>query len=133
MSRENVELARKAFDALNQGGVEALLVYLDPEIEWISTPGFLPDAENRFGHEGVKKWFEMLEEHFEDVRWEAKEFIDAGDRIMVAATTTARGKASGIPAELTLFHVVTVRDGKAVREESYLDRNQALEAAGLRE
>jgi ketosteroid isomerase-like protein len=133
MSRENLELASKAFDALNQGGVEALLVYLDPEIEWISTPGLLPDAEDRFGHEGVKKWFEMLEEHFEDVRWEAEEFIDAGDRVMVAATTTARGKGSGIPAELTLFHVVTVRDGKAVREESYRDRNQALEAAGLRE
>ncbi len=133
MSRENVELASKAFDALNQGGVEALLVYLDPEIEWISTPGFLPDAEDRFGHEGVRRWFEMLGELFDDVRWEAEEFIDAGDRVMVAATTTARGKGSGIPAELTLFHVFTVRDGKAVREESYRDRNQALEAAGLRE
>ncbi len=36
MSQENVEIAWRASNAWNEGGIEALLAYLDPEIdaEW---------------------------------------------------------------------------------------------------
>ena len=34
MSQENVEIAWRASNAWNEGGIEALLPYLDPEVEW---------------------------------------------------------------------------------------------------
>jgi ketosteroid isomerase-like protein len=131
VSRETVELATAAFDALRAGGVEGLLPYCDPEIEWISIPGFLPDAVDRQGHEGVRSWFAQMEELFEDVSWEPEEFVDAGERIVVGATVAGRGRGSGIPVEARLFMVVSVRAGLAVRLESYLDRREAFAAAGL--
>jgi hypothetical protein len=43
----------------------------------------------------------------------------------------ASGRASGIPAEMTIFQAWTVRDAKLVRLDSYLSREEALEAAGV--
>ncbi len=133
MSRENVEAVRRAVAAFNEGGVEGLLVHFDPGIEWISVRGFLPDAQDRAGHEGVREWFSMISELFCDLRWEPLEFVDAGDRVMVSARLSGIGKGSGIATEVTLFHVVTLRGSKAVRFESYMNRPEALEAAGLSE
>ena len=39
MSQENVEIARRASHAWNEGGVEAILPYLDPEVEWHAPKG----------------------------------------------------------------------------------------------
>jgi len=43
----------------------------------------------------------------------------------------ARGKGSGVEVEARGAHVCTVRDGRAVRLEMYLDPARALEAVGL--
>jgi ketosteroid isomerase-like protein len=133
MPEENIEAARCAVAAFNEAGVEGLLVHLDPGIEWISVRGFLPDAQDRAGHEGVREWFSMISELFCDLRWEPFEFVDAGDQVMVSARLGGTGKGSGIATEITLFHVITLRGSKAVRFESYVNRPEALEAAGLSE
>jgi ketosteroid isomerase-like protein len=133
MSQENVEVARRAMDALSRDGVGGLLPFLDTDVEWVSIPGFLPDAEDRRGHAGVVGWFEQVDELFDDTRWEAHELLDAGDRLMIVSTVSGRGKISGAVAEITLFHAVTAREGRVLRFESYLEREQALEAVGLRE
>ena len=46
---------------------------------------------------------------------------------------TATGKQSGVPIEHEFGDVFTLRDGKVVRFESYWNRADALEAAGLSE
>ena len=38
-----------------------------------------------------------------------------------------------MPVEMSFAQVFTFRDGKRARMEMYSDRNEALEAAGLRE
>ena len=43
----------------------------------------------------------------------------------------ARGKASGVPVEMRLAHLVTIRDGKAVRMRAYLDPEEAKRVARL--
>ena len=43
------------------------------------------------------------------------------------------GAASGIPLDMELAHLYTMREGKAARVVEYMNRNEALEAAGLRE
>lgn len=42
-----------------------------------------------------------------------------------------RGTASGPEFDLSAWWAFTLRDGKAVRRFSYLDRDAALEAVGL--
>ena len=45
----------------------------------------------------------------------------------------ACGRGSGVEVEMEYWQVWLFRDGKAARWEEYLDRQEALEAAGLKE
>ncbi len=133
MSQESVELVHSGLDAVNRGGVDAMIHMCDPEIEWIAIPGFLPDAENYHGRAGVRAWFEKVGETFGKVQWEAEEVVESGERLLVGLKLQATGRASGIEGEFRIFQVWTIRDSKLVRLESYLSRDEALEAAGLEE
>jgi ketosteroid isomerase-like protein len=44
-----------------------------------------------------------------------------------------RGTASGAAVAWSYWHVVSFRQGKALRSEWFADRTEALEAAGLSE
>ena len=133
MSQENVELVHSGLGAVNRGGVGAILQMCDPEIEWIAIPGFLPDAEDYHGRAGVRAWFEKVGETFGKVEWEAEEVVESGEQLLVGLKLQATGRSSKIEGEFRIFQVWTIRDGKLVRLESYLSREEALEAAGLRE
>ena len=71
---------------------------------------------------------------FSEVRIEAERIIDlSGDRVLVLSRQTARGKQSGVPIEHELGDLFTLRDGKVMRYDSYWNRADAFEAAGLSE
>ena len=44
-----------------------------------------------------------------------------------------KGKASDIAVNATIFSIATVEDGLIIGLDEYLERDEALEAAGLRE
>ena len=133
MSQQNVDLAERAFAALGRDGPEGLLPYLDPGIEWISIPDFLPDAVDRVGRDGVRRWFENLSELFQELTWSLDEVVGHDGAVVIACTGRGRGRSSGIEAGMQVFLAATVRAGRVTRIESFLDREQALEAAGLSE
>jgi ketosteroid isomerase-like protein len=128
----NVELARRAFEAIEAGGLSAALDFLDPEIEFEPPDEALEQRGTFKGRQAVRDRWNLLLEPFEDVRMKAEEFVEANDETVVAVfRIRARGKASGAPVEMLLAHVITVRDGKAVRLRAYLDPAEARRAAGL--
>jgi ketosteroid isomerase-like protein len=61
------------------------------------------------------------------------EIIDGGQLVVGAVTMHGRGMGSGVQVAQTMFHVFEIREAKIVRLREYLDRGQALEAAGLSE
>jgi uncharacterized protein len=133
MSQENVEIVRRLFDARNQGDVEAMLACLTPEIEFDYSASRGPWAGMFRGHQAVRRGWETLAETFDHVRWEADEFIDAGDTVVVPARFFYRGRASGVEGVARGAQVYWLEDGKIARFLQCQDRAQALEAAGLRE
>jgi ketosteroid isomerase-like protein len=138
MSQENVERARDACGALSvavrKHDFDAYFRdYVHPEIEWVPMEGSPDGTTVLHGQEPVKaRLMEMLEA-IEEARIEAVEFIDAGERTVIAVRISGRGRGSGIDVQANWFHVVTAQDDKAVRIEWYAERAKALEAAGLRE
>jgi ketosteroid isomerase-like protein len=54
-----------------------------------------------------------------------------GDKLVTIGVLRTRGKQSGAATESPLATVVEFKDGKGVRIRTYLDPNEALEAAGL--
>ena len=132
MSREDVDVVRRAYDAYAQGDVEAILDYLDPAVE-IHDIAEIPDPETHHGHDGFMRSQLKFAEIFPDLRLEPVDVIDAGDRIVALAQAVGREERTGTKILQRVAAVWTMRDGKAVLLVYYADWNQALEAVGLSE
>ena len=73
-----------------------------------------------------------LDAHFERFEIERLRYVDAGDSVVVFCRSSGRGRVSGVELEVESIHVWELRDGKVGRLVTYLDRDEALKAAGLR-
>jgi len=134
MSDENVEIVRAATAAMLRGDAAAALNALDPEIEWHATVGGIDEGQIAHGRQEVAQAFADYFAVWERIELRADEYIDAGgDEVVVFFHEVAKGRASGAVVETDTGTVNTVRNGKIVRVRSYMQRSQALEAAGLSE
>jgi len=62
------------------------------------------------------------------------EFVDVDEeRVLVLMEVQARSKTHGVDMSLEGANLLTIRGGRLVRLEMFLDQNEALEAAGLSE
>ncbi len=133
MSQENVEILRRLYERWAAGDFPA--DFFDPDVEHSRIGAQTPDMEGRWL--GLDKFATVFREYLQalsDLRIEAERIIDlSGDRVLVLSRQSARGKQSGVPIEHELGDLFTLRDGKIVRYESYWNRAEALEAAGLSE
>src|SRR5215204_626876 len=55
MSQENVDVFRKLADALNLGGVEALLELCPKDVVWYPFPDAPESADGFHGHDGIRE------------------------------------------------------------------------------
>jgi ketosteroid isomerase-like protein len=134
MSQENVGIARTAFEALNRGGFDEALEFVDPEVEFEPPDETLERPSSFKGHDALRERWRTLMEPFEGLRLEPVEFIDVDDeRVITVFRIRVRGKASEVPVEAQPAYLLAIRNGKIIRMRAYLQREQALEAAGLRE
>ena len=130
MSRENVEVVRSLYEGWLRG--ESGLDKLDPEISMVESQA-LPGAASAYGIEAVERYMRSFAKHWEQIRFEPQEYVDAGDQVVVVARLVGRGKKSGVEVTRTWAYVWTVLDGKALRMDGYETRSEALKAVGLEE
>ena len=132
MSQESVEIRNEAvrrFFLAFEGDDEAFRKSLHRDIEWY------PIEENRTATRGVdaalwnrNAWLDTWDEH----NLELDEVIEDRDDVVVGVHITARGRASGVEADVRFYAQIKARDGKVVYIYDHEDRTEALEAAGLR-
>jgi ketosteroid isomerase-like protein len=135
MSQENVELVRKATDALNRGDLDAWLGFLSPDVAWEALRDVPGLGDVYHGRAEVREWIEGFFELAESgVHTEIEQLTNLGDdRVFMAAVLTARGRGSGVPFELHTWAVVWFAEGLVTRRQVFWTRDEALEAAGLSE
>jgi ketosteroid isomerase-like protein len=133
VSQENVEIMRALFERWATGDLTEDC--FDPDITYSRIGAKTPDMEGRWV--GLDEaWNGMLDylRSFADLRIEAERIIDlGGDRVLVLSRHIARGRQSGVPIDHELGDLFALSDGNIVRFDSYWDRAEALEAAGLSE
>ena len=131
MSEENLALVREALDAYNRGGLDALFEYYDEDIVFAMDPGF-PDAGTFRGRDAVRAASDEWAQTFQEFEWEIDDLVEISDAETLAVLHIhGLGRGSGVHVEMRVAWIITVRDGKAVRIETFLDPVKALEAAGL--
>ena len=134
MSKANVEIVRRVYDATARGDTATVLAAYHPDIEWDFSNSPFRDVVTQTvyrGHEGIRSFIrERYEEAFQNVEDHCDELIDAGDHVITVVTSRGRGRASGAEVERTFAGVWTIRNGKITRVVWLGSRAEALEAAG---
>jgi ketosteroid isomerase-like protein len=129
VSQENVEIVQRMYEAFHGGDFEAALAHFDDEVVIDTTHGRV-DGGVAQGRDSVAPMIAQWIAAFEDWREEIDEIRALGDKVYVAATQRGRGKETGIDVETPYGIVYEVRDGRIARLTMYIERKDALRAAG---
>ena len=132
MSHENVETVRQAIAAINARDIDRYLSRCTEDIELLTPMG--PIGGTYEGPEDIRRFFADIEDTAPDFRinLEHVEAIDE-DRVLAFLRNTASMRASGIPTDVPVTNLYDFFDGKIRRVRIFFDRDEALEAARLRE
>jgi ketosteroid isomerase-like protein len=130
VSQENVEIIRRAYEALNAGQHDysifhPTLIYHPRADE--------PDPSAHAGRDAFERLLDGFLESFSDLRFDVLEVIDAGDRVIASTMIHGRGAASGASVEDAYVIVHRLRDGLVVEGWEYRTEQEALRAVGLAE
>jgi ketosteroid isomerase-like protein len=133
MSQADVEVAKRATDALNRRDWNTFYGLITADFEWLpAMPGAVQDIGYR-GPEEFAAYVREVEETWEYLRAVMVEFRDLGDRVLLLGRMEGRGRASRVPVDTPVAEIMDFRDGKLSRDRVYLDHGEALRAAGLLE
>ncbi len=136
MSEENVEVIRAVYDRYRDGDFRASADLLDPHaILVLDRPGDWglenPKSGRYVGREAIAAYTRALVKPWTDFTMEAEEIVTAGDSVLVSVHQRGIGSTSGVPATFRYFTLWSFRGRKVIRIESFRERHEALEAAGL--
>jgi ketosteroid isomerase-like protein len=135
MSEENVEIVRRGYEAFAEGDIQTvlrLIELLDPSFRAYDPPE-VPEPRVYLGRQGLLEQLQNVDQAFDEVRWEATAFLDVHDSVVVSTRMFGRGKESAAEVSMEVFHVWTIRNRRVTELRTLVTRQQALEAAGLRE
>src|SRR5262245_35686535 len=130
MSEENVEVARRAVEALRRRDRTAFLAVYDQDFEVVPVRDW-PEPGVR-GAEAAWDFYMDAWDAFKQFPVDDVEVVDAGaDKVLLHYRLDLSGRGSGAGVEFEYWNVATIRQGKVLRTEWFADRGDALEAARL--
>lgn len=130
MSQANIDTVRDQFAATNERDfARAMDHYADDVVLVVSPRAFLESGTFK-GRGAVGQWFADWFATFEPgYRFEIEDARDLGDRVLLHATHTGRGRSSGAEVTGRTGYLYTLREGKIVRVELFGTPAEALAAA----
>src|SRR5687768_4048770 len=142
MSHENLEAVREVIAAVNDRDLDRYLVHCTENIE-LETPWSAVEGVYE-GPDAIRRLFSDLRDTLPDFHLVIERLEPIGsERVLAFLRASATGRASGIAAgagvlsatgrDIPSANVYDFADGKIRRIRVFLDRQDALEAVGLRE
>jgi ketosteroid isomerase-like protein len=125
VSSTNREAVRQLHDPVESGRLqrEPLFELLDEQVEWhaLGPTELFPWAGTHRGHDGVRRWLEVLNAAMEYQRFELLELYSDGDAVVEVIDAAGIARSTGKPFASEVVRIWTFEDGKAVRVRSYYD------------
>ena len=133
MSENGAEVVRQSYEAFNERGLAGATEYWHPEIVWHTDPS-VPEPGVYTGFDEVRTYLEGFIRAFGAWEIDLQEIIDLGGGRVLSMMTVA-GSPLGQSSQKTHFldwaWIVSVRGGKIAIVRSFLDKQNALDAAGI--
>jgi ketosteroid isomerase-like protein len=132
MSQENVAIVRRAVAAVNARDIDRYLASCTEDVELRTPLG--PIGGVYEGPDDIRRFFVDIEDTAPDLRIDLERVEAIGeDRVLTFEHIMASGRTTGIPIPAETTNLFDLVDGKIRRIRIFLDRQEALEAAGLSE
>ena len=131
VSDQNVQIARRTFEAIRARDIDGLVELYDPDIEFEPLTGMQVEIGGYRGHAGVRRYFEEITDVWEVMLPYADDVRGMDDQVVILGGCAVRGRGSGAISDNPMAWVLTFRDGKVLRHRAYRSREEALDAVGL--
>jgi len=125
MPTENIEIVRRAHEALNSGDMDALVAMCDERFRLDMSDRIFNPAVYE-GHDGIRRFYSEVRDVWEVYVWEPEEFIETGSEVVALLRSTGRGRESGAEVERETAMVWSVRAGCLAALRFFRDRDEAL-------
>jgi ketosteroid isomerase-like protein/GNAT superfamily N-acetyltransferase len=132
MPRDVVDVIRAWYAHYNRGDGQPSLDFWHEDAEYRTAPED-PDSATHRGIDAISRLFASWREAYPDLQVVVREAKSNSDQVFAWVRFLGRGAASGIPVQMELAHVYTMREGRAVSLFESTDRTHALETVGLQE
>jgi ketosteroid isomerase-like protein len=120
---EGSEFVARVYAAINARDRAAIRVLTGPNIVFATT------VEEFRGPEALLEWMDDGDDAFDDFIVELLEVEELGEHVVVSMRQRGRGKASRAEVDDHITHVWTLREGSAIRLQSFADHADALRYA----
>jgi GNAT superfamily N-acetyltransferase/ketosteroid isomerase-like protein len=127
---ERLEVVRRLRDAWSRFVPDEIVAFYSLDAEIVSPTGEMFGPVHR-GHEGLRRYISEFAAGFGTPSFEVEELIDAGACVVEIVQVSARGRHSGAGVRRRIASVYSLRAGLVFKHVIYLDRAEALAAAGL--
>lgn len=131
MSDEQIEIVRRAFDALNRGDVDAALGQTHEDVVFDLTASNAPYAGNYTATDEARAGFQEFLETWEHVQWTVEEVFEAGPDQVIAVTVVHGRVRAGVDGSARGAWLWKFRGNRAERLTLYQTREEAVVAASL--
>ena len=124
----NVQVVKDFFAAIGSGDKQRVLALVAENIEWIVPGEDWPLAGTHRGHAGLADVLQKASQEIEMTYPKPPKFVAQADRVLVVGVATGKIKATNKVFKDEWVFDITVRDGKLMRIQEYID-TQALARA----
>jgi len=126
----NTQVVKDAYAAFGRGDIKSVIDALSDDIVWQGVKGaakHVPMAGERRGKAAVGEFFNQVGAHITFSKFEPREFVAQGDKVVAIGHYTATTSAKkSFDSDFAM--VFTLRGGKVVLFQEYLDSG-AINAA----
>jgi ketosteroid isomerase-like protein len=134
MSQENVEIVRRITDAYNRRDLDSFLEDWAPDgvLDWSNARAF--DAGVYRGHGEIRAFIEGFLANWNENRIALVYGpVQVEDGVLIAENVEYMRGRDGIEVQARSAWLITIQDGETTSLTLYQTRQEALEAAGMRE
>ena len=130
MSQDGISVVRSAFEAINDGGVEAMLLFVAEDFEMQTPAALAAEPDTYRGHDGVRRWFSSFYDAVDSIRFELPRLEEHNGRVVMAFRMTTRGRTTGLMASQEATTVCEVENGEITRLTFHPPWDEAVAAVG---
>jgi len=125
---KNIQFVQEMYRKFQSGDIPGLLAGLTENCAWDHRGADLPFNGMFKGPEGVGKFFGQLADLVEPLKFEPREFISDGDKVVALGSFEWKVKSNGNTYGADFAHVFTITEGKASAFKPYWDQASAVAA-----